>query len=183
MTRFDRRGIERIPFLSALSMLGARDQETRSYLEIVDALRQNGAQPVEDMHELWRRVVLTVLISNVDDHMRNHGFLYAGSNGWRLSPAYDLNPVPVDVKPRVLSSAIDLEDQTASLALALDVAPYFELEEAEAHAIVAEVWHAVSSWRHEAQRLGLDTAACERMESAFEHADLRMAGDIAGASG
>lgn len=183
VTRFDRSGSERIPFLSALSMLGARDHEIHSYLEIVDALRQNGARPLEDMHELWRRIVLTVLISNVDDHMRNHGFLYAGSSGWTLSPAYDLNPVPIDVKPRVLSSAIDLEDQSASLALALDVAPYFELEEAEAHGIVAEVWRAVSAWRREAQRLGLDAAACDRMNSAFEHDELRMAGDIASASG
>jgi serine/threonine-protein kinase HipA len=91
-TRFDRSTNGRILFLSALSMLGARDQETHSYLEIVDALRQHGAQPIDDMHELWRRIVFTVLISNVDDHLRNHGFLYTGSDGWALSPAYDLNP-------------------------------------------------------------------------------------------
>jgi serine/threonine-protein kinase HipA len=99
-SRFDRAGSTRIPFLSALSMLGARDDETRSYLEIVDALRQQGARPLSDMHELWSRIVLAVLISNVDDHMRNHAFLYVGSDGWALSPAYDLNPVPTDVRPR-----------------------------------------------------------------------------------
>lgn len=175
LRRFDRAGDVRIPFLSALSMLGAEDHETRSYLEIVDALRRHGARPKADMHELWRRIVFTVLISNVDDHMRNHAFLYAGPDGWTLSPAYDLNPVPVDVRPRVLSVAIDFEDTTASLALALDVAEYFELEPGQARAIAAEVAGAVSSWRDVAAGFGLTKAACDRMASAFEHADLEAA--------
>jgi serine/threonine-protein kinase HipA len=73
--RFDRLGDTRIPFLSAMSMLGAADGETHSYLEMVDALRQYGAVPMEDQRELWRRVLFSVLISTVDDHLRNHGFL------------------------------------------------------------------------------------------------------------
>lgn len=174
-TRFDRTINERIPFLSALSMLGARDHETHSYLEMVDALRQHGAQPIDDMHELWRRIVLTVLISNVDDHLRNHGFLYTGSDGWVLSPAYDLNPVPVDIKPRVLSTAIDFEDQSASLELTLSVAPYFELEDGKAIEILREVANVVSTWRTVATGFGLENIACERMKSAFEHKDLEMA--------
>ena len=102
LRRFDRVNGQRIPFLSAMSMLGANDNETRSYLEFVDALRQHGAAPKEDMHLLWRRMVYNILISNTDDHLRNHGFLYGGPDGWRLAPAYDLNPVPVDIKPRVI---------------------------------------------------------------------------------
>ena len=94
MRRFDREGKQRIPFLSAMSMLGSKDNEGRSYLEIVDALRQHGAAPKANMEALWRRLVFNILISNTDDHLRNHGFLYAGQEGWRLSPAYDLNPVP-----------------------------------------------------------------------------------------
>jgi len=105
LRRFDRSDGLRIPFLSAMSMLGANDNETRSYLEFVDALRQYGAAPKRDMHMLWRRVVCSVLISNTDDHLRNHGFLYDGPDGWRLAPAYDLNPVPIDIKPRVLATA------------------------------------------------------------------------------
>jgi serine/threonine-protein kinase HipA len=175
LKRFDRTGAARIPFLSAMSMIGAKDNETRSYLEMADALRQHGAQPRNDMHELWRRIVFTVLISNLDDHMRNHGFLYSGTEGWTLSPAYDLNPVPVDVKPRVLSSAIDDQDQSASLELALSVAEYFELDEEEAQDIAGEVGRAVSQWRAEAGRLGLSKADCNRMESAFAHDDLEMA--------
>ena len=92
LRRFDREGARRRPFLSAMSMLGAADHETRSYLEIADAIQRYGATPTEDLHELWRRIVFSVLISNTDDHLRNHGFLYEGNRGWRLSPAYDLNP-------------------------------------------------------------------------------------------
>ena len=90
------------------------------------------------MHALWRRIVFSILISNTDDHLRNHGFLWAGPAGWRLSPAYDLNPVPTDIKPRVLTTAIDLDDGTASLNLALNVAGYFELTPDRAREIAAE---------------------------------------------
>src|SRR5439155_10764603 len=110
LRRFDRDGARRMPFLSAMSMLGSRDHQTRSYLEIVDALRQHGAAPKADMEALWRRLVFSILISNTDDHLRNHGFLYEGPDGWRLSPAYDLNPVPVDIKPRILTTTINEDD-------------------------------------------------------------------------
>jgi serine/threonine-protein kinase HipA len=173
--RFDRRGALRVPFLSAMSMIGAKDNEPHSYLELVDALRQNGARPKRDMAQLWRRIVFSVLVSNVDDHLRNHGFLYAGTDGWTLSPAYDLNPTPVDVKPRVLSLAIDFDDQTASLDLALSVAAYFELKPEEARVIAAEVGAATATWREAAARVGLPGRDCERMASAFEHDDAQAA--------
>ncbi len=175
LRRFDRSSNARIPFLSAMSMLGATDRETRSYLEFADALRQHGASPRKDMQAIWRRIVFNVLISNTDDHLRNHGFLYKGQEGWRLSPAYDLNPVPVDIKPRVLATAIDTDDTTASVELALSVATYFELEETEARTIAVEVGLAVQGWREEASRIGLTENQTKRMASAFEHKDLRAA--------
>ena len=175
LLRFDREGKRRIPFLSAMSMLGARDNETRSYLEIVDALRQHGVAPKADMEALWRRIVFNILISNTDDHLRNHGFLYEGQQGWRLSPAYDMNPVPSDIKPRILSTAINEDDGTASLALALEVANYFGLSAAAAGGIAAQVGKAVSKWRIEAASQGLTKAEIDRMASAFEHRDLEMA--------
>jgi serine/threonine-protein kinase HipA len=175
LRRFDREGKRRIPFLSAMSMLGSKDNDTRSYLEIVDALRQHGADPKADMEALWRRLVFNILISNTDDHLRNHGFLYAGREGWRLAPAYDLNPVPTDIKPRILATAINEDDNTASLALALDVAGYFELDAARARKIAAEVGNVVAKWRDEAARHGLSKAEIDRMMSAFEHEDLEMA--------
>jgi len=175
LRRFDREGARRLPFLSAMSMLGAKDNENRSYLEIVDALRRHGAAPKEDMEALWRRLVFNILISNTDDHLRNHGFLYAGQEGWRLSPAYDLNPVPTDIKPRILSTAINEEDNTASLPLAMEVAGYFELDDKKARRIAKQVGTAVSKWRDEAARHGLAKNEIDRMASAFEHDDMKAA--------
>ena len=173
VSRFDRRSAERVPFLSAMSMLDAVDGEARSYPEIADAIRMHGAAAREDLPGLWRRIVFTVLISNTDDHLRNHGFLYQGPEGWRLSPAYDLNPVPVDVKPRILSTAIGIdEDPTASLEIAMEVADLFDLKAPVAREIAAEVARAVSQWRHVAARMGIAQKEIERMESAFEHQDL-----------
>lgn len=173
LRRFDRAAGQRIPFLSSMSMLDARDNHTRSYMEIADALRQHGAAARDDIRELWRRIVFSILISNTDDHLRNHGFLYSGPTGWRLSPAYDLNPVPVDIKPRVLTTAINEDDGTASLELALSVAPYFELDDARADA--GAVARAVATWRDEAARHGLTKEEAARMASAFDHADLKAA--------
>jgi serine/threonine-protein kinase HipA len=175
LRRFDREAGRRIPFLSAMSMLDAKDGETRSYMEFVDVLRRYGASAKLDMHGLWRRIVFSVLISNTDDHLRNHGFLYSGPGGWRLSPAYDVNPVPAEVRPRMLSTAIDLEDATASLELAFDAAAYFELAPGEARQIAAQVGKATATWRKEAARVGLRAAEIDRMASAFEHADLSAA--------
>ncbi len=169
LRRFDRMDGMRIPFLSAMSMLGATDNEARSYLEFVDALRQHGAAPKEDMHALWRRIVFSILIANTDDHLRNHGFLYEGPDGWRLAPAYDLNPVPVDIKPRILTTAINLDDGTASVDLAMSVAEYFELTTDKARSIVSEVESAVAQWRETATGLGFRAGEIDRMASAFEY--------------
>lgn len=173
--RFDRAGARRIPFLSAMSMLAAKDREPRSYMELADALRRYGAAPKEDLEALWRRIVFDILISNTDDHLRNHGFLYAGADGWRLSPAYDLNPVPTDIKPRILATMIDEADGTASLELALSVAGYFDIDDGRAKKIAKEVGQAVAHWRTVAEKAGITDAEIGRMASAFEHADLENA--------
>jgi serine/threonine-protein kinase HipA len=119
-------------------------------------------------------VLFNVLISNTDDHLRNHGFLYEGG-GWRLSPVYDVNPVPVDVRPRVLSTAIDEEDTTASFELTMVVAGQFGLAQDRARQIAAEVAAAVAGWRMQAARIGLTAREIERMASAFEHKDFEAA--------
>jgi serine/threonine-protein kinase HipA len=173
--RFDRRKNIRIPFLSAMSVLGAKDNEMHSYLEIADAIRQMSASPKEDLEALWRRIVFNVLISNVDDHLRNHAFLYSGMSGWRLSPAYDLNPTPTDIKPRILSTAIDLIDPSASLDIAVSVAHYFDLDNLQAKKILKEVGSAAALWREEAAKLKIKKVEIDRMASAFEHDDLQKA--------
>jgi serine/threonine-protein kinase HipA len=171
LQRFDRNGGIRIPFLSAMSMLGATDNEDHSYLEIVDALRQYGSQPEQDCAQLWRRIVFNILIANTDDHLRNHGFLYDAGGGWRLSPAYDMNPTPADVKARVLSLAIDEADDTASLTVAFGMARHCGLKAAAAKAIALEVHAAVAQWRSCAANHGLTARDVVRMQSAFEYQD------------
>jgi serine/threonine-protein kinase HipA len=173
--RFDRAGDMRVPFLSAMAMMGMRDGEHGSYPELVDALAEHGAQVASDVRELYRRMAFNVLISNVDDHLRNHGFLWTGSKGWSLSPAYDLNPTPVDVRQRILTTSISLEDGTCDINLVLSVAEFFSLAAAEAKTIVNEVGTATATWREAAAALGARKSEIQRMESAFEHDDLRKA--------
>ncbi len=168
--RFDRLGPTRIPFLSSMSMLGAADGETHSYLEIVDALRQYGAAPKQDQRELWRRVLFSVLISNVDDHLRNHGFVYdSAQRGWRLSPAYDLNPVPPDVKAPYLSTCIDQQDNAASFDLVLSTGEYYGLTSPDLKQLVKETIAAVLGWRAAAAKIGISRREIHRMAGAFEH--------------
>jgi serine/threonine-protein kinase HipA len=174
LQRFDRSGGARTPFLSAMSMLDAKDHEQHSYLEIADALRRYGSRPGEDCAQLWRRIVFSVLISNTDDHLRNHAFLYDPIGGWRLAPAYDLNPMPVALKSRHLSLAINEADDTASIDIALEASRQFGLKLGDARAIVREVAASVASWRGEAKALGLSPKEIERMASAFEHPETVM---------
>jgi serine/threonine-protein kinase HipA len=158
-----------------MSMLGAKDGERASYPEIVDALSQHGAEAKADAEELFRRMVFNILISNVDDHLRNHGFLWRGKDGWTLSPAYDLNPVPTDLKARILTTNISLEEGTCSLDLALEQAGLFGLSLQKAKAVAAEVGAAVGNWRKVAASVGESLRAIDRMASAFEHDDLAAA--------
>jgi serine/threonine-protein kinase HipA len=173
--RFDRAGMERIPFLSAMSMTGSRDGERGSYPELVDALAAHGAQAKVDAAQLYRRVAFSVLISNVDDHLRNHGFLWTGQGGWVLSPAYDLNPTPVDLKARILSTNIDLDEGTCSVELLQHAAGLFGLDLKPAQAIIHEVAEITRTWRSVAGEVGARRAEMDRMASAFEHEDLKLA--------
>ena len=167
LQRFDRQNGKRIPFLSAMSMLGAEDNQTRSYMEIADAIRQYGAKAEDDCAQLWRRIVFNIMTANTDDHLRNHGFLYE-KNGWRLSPAYDLNPVPIDIKPRVLSTAINEVETEGNLEIALEVSIHFGLKIDEAKIIINEVKNVVSNWKNYALKYGISNKEVERMSSAFQ---------------
>ncbi|AQU81396.1 MULTISPECIES: type II toxin-antitoxin system HipA family toxin [unclassified Halomonas] len=173
--RFDRVGGWRTPFLSAMSMTGSRDGERGSYPELVDALAANGAQAKVDSVQLYRRVAFNVLVSNVDDHLRNHGFLWTGRGGWVLSPAYDLNPTPVDVKARILTTNIDLDEGTCSLGLLEEAAEYFGLGLQSARTIIREVAEATRTWQSVAKEVGARRTEITRMSSAFEHEDLQLA--------
>lgn len=170
--RFDRSGGTRIPFLSALSMMGLKDGDHGSYPELVDVLTQHGAQAAVDAHELYRRMVFNVLISNVDDHLRNHGFLWAGRGGWTLSPVYDINPTPTDVRQRILTTNISLDEGTCDLDLVVSVAEYFGLAPAVAKTTIKNVATATATWREVAAAVEVSPTEIHRMASAFDHSDL-----------
>ena len=170
--RFDRIGTARIPFLSAMSMLQLKDGDRSSYPEIINELANVGSKVKKDSTELFRRMVFNILISNVDDHLRNHGFLLTGKEGWALSPVYDLNPTPQDVRRRVLTTCISPDNANCSIDLALEQVGYFNLNEDAGVQIIREVSEAVTNWRDIAAKKGQSKAQIERMSSAFQHEDL-----------
>ena len=158
VTRFDRRDGQRIPFLSAMSLLGLNDGDEATYTDIAECIRMYSSKPTADLHELWRRIVFGVLIGNLDDHLRNHGFLYDRDDKWRLSPAYDLNPVPLVEKARELATWISEEGPGADLGIARRAAPFFALKNDQAEAIIVEVTAALKGWRNTARQLGMSAA-------------------------
>lgn len=161
--RFDRVDGRRLHFASAMTLLGKVDgDEGASYLDIVDFLIQNGSQVEEDLHELWRRIVFSICVSNTDDHLRNHGFLLT-AKGWKLSPAYDINASETG---NGLKLNISADDNSQDLELALDVAEYFRLNKHEAKKIMAEVVKAASQWKKLAKKT-FSSAEISRMEMAF----------------
>jgi serine/threonine-protein kinase HipA len=166
--RFDRAGERRIGYVSALTMLERADGEGGSYLEIADVIQRHSPRAADDLRELWRRIAFSILISNFDDHLRNHGFLRTSSAGWALSPAFDINPDPRPGE-RHLSTAIDFDETAARLDLLLEVAPEFRLEPAGALEAIGEISEATSRWRDAASAFQLADAELEQMAPAFEH--------------
>lgn len=170
--RFDRAGGQRIPYVSAMTMLEATDGDSGSYLEIAEVIETHSPAATEDLARLWRRIAFSILISNTDDHLRNHGFLRLSSAGWSLSPAFDLNPEP-EPGPRHLKTAIDFAETEARIDVLLDVAEAFRLDEKKAREILGEVGEATSTWRQVAEAAGLQRSAIEAMAPAFEHAEAK----------
>jgi serine/threonine-protein kinase HipA len=166
INRFDRMGNNRIPFLSAMSMLGASDNDGQihSYVDIANALQQYGSQPDKDRKELWRRMVFGILISNTDDHLRNHGFLYYSTQGWVLSPAYDINP---NTEKKFFATAVDYTGAQNSIYLALNNINAFNLSNLEANKILDEVKTAVSTWQKAAKLMGISDYNINKMKPAF----------------
>ncbi|MBT6763355.1 MAG: HipA domain-containing protein, partial [Prolixibacteraceae bacterium] len=166
--RFDRTvRNERIHFASAMTLLGYKDgynhKEGGSYLEIVELIEQFGSEPDNDIRELWRRIVFSVAISNTDDHLRNHGFLLT-SNGWKLSPAYDINPAE---KGTGLSLNISEDDNSLDFDLCISVAGYFRWEKEDAVNYINRTKKIVKQWKKRASGINITSAERVMMESAF----------------
>lgn len=167
--RFDRTGGgQRIHFASAMTLLGHLDGHDAaagaSYLELAEFLIREGAEVNQDLAELWKRIVFNICISNVDDHLRNHGFILT-KEGWRLSPAYDLNPTET---ARGLSLNISENDNQLDLDLARDVTPYFRISPSHGEAIIGKISTAVAKWRKVATQYGISNDEMAMMEGAFK---------------
>jgi serine/threonine-protein kinase HipA len=177
--RFDRDDGRRVGYVSAMTMLEAADGEQGSYLDIAEVIERNSPNAAEDLRQLWRRVAFSILISNTDDHLRNHGFLRTSTAGWSMSPAFDLNPDPRP-GPKYLCTAIDHDTTAARIDVLIDVAEYFRLSGEEARVVLADVTQATSRWRTVALQAGLNRAEVEHMALAFEHEQAEVARAIAG---
>ena len=175
--RFDRQGTDRIGYASAMTMLEASDGDQRSYLEIAQVIEERSPAATSELHQLWRRICFTILISNTDDHLRNHGFLHERAESWRLSPAFDMNPNPAP-GPKELSTAVDFDDFHASIDTLMGIAEYFRMDAQEAADVLAQVVSAVGYWRTTAISHGLPQAEIEKMKPAFEHAERDRANSV-----
>lgn len=169
--RFDRDSDgQRIMYISAATMIGVdrRDPEEHSYAEIVDAIRVRGADAQDDIEELWRRIAFSILITNTDDHLLNHGFLHETGDLWQLSPAFDINPAPD--RARELSLWITEETgPEATIANLMAAAPYFQIKPDRARAILAQIERAVSQWQERGREIGMTDSELEPFTTAFEH--------------
>lgn len=164
--RFDRMGEKRLHFSSAMTQLQYYDGEHShgaSYLEIAEFLSNQGAQTKADLAQLWRRIVFNIAVSNTDDHLLNHGFLLT-DKGWKLSPAYDLNPM---VGKQGLHLNITDTDNALDYQLAFEVKDFFRLTQTAARQIYDEVLNAVKPWQLVAQRLGISRAEQTMKQEAF----------------
>lgn len=164
----DRQNLGRIPFLSAMSLLQAKDGEHSSYAEIAAAIQEEGASPFNDLRELWSRMVFNICVYNVDDHLRNHGFLRE-AQGWRLSPVYDLENSYPGEKAAMLHTCMIDEESVLDVNTALEIAEFFRLRASEAKERLAEIRRAVSFWRQEAVRVNARPAEMAIMKEAYEY--------------
>ena len=166
--RFDRDGDRRIHFASAMTMLGKTDgasaEDGVGYLDLVSFLRASGASPKQDLMELWRRVVFNMAVSNTDDHLRNHGFILSAA-GWRLSPLYDVNPVPYG---DTLALNVSEGDNSISIRLAVETASHYGISKGEAEKMAEEITSVVrGNWEQLALEYGLSRGAIQQMRPAF----------------
>lgn len=173
--RFDREDGTRVPYMSARTALEREGTSQGSYTEIADAIRAISRSPVEDLREMWARVLFTVLVTNTDDHLKNHGFLYAGNNLWRLSPLFDVNPQPE--RHRLLKTAI-IEGRPfeASFDQAMEAAVFFGMTVEEAAARARFMARTIEeNWKRLMRAHGLSPAQIKALEPAFVHGEAEKA--------
>jgi serine/threonine-protein kinase HipA len=146
---------------------GADNNDGVSYLELASFIIRYGGNANNDLEQLWRRIIFNILVSNTDDHLRNHGFLLTNS-GWNLSPAFDMNP---DEYGTGLHLNITETSNELEISLALDVAKYFRVKPDHALRIVNEMKKSISSWKEIAKKTGILSSEIESVSSAFRKAE------------
>lgn len=166
--RFDRIENKRIHFASAMTLLGKTDgasaEDGSSYLDIADFIKSNGIQAKEDLIELWKRIVFNMAVTNTDDHLRNHAFIFR-NKGWTLSPLYDVNPVPYGDE---LSLNVDENNNSIDIELALNTATRFGITEEDAKRYANDILTTVrDNWEKIARKYGLPHGQIEEMRPAF----------------
>ncbi len=165
--RFDRLKGERVHFASAMTMTGNNEDTIKdnpaSYLDLAEFIQYSGSNNHADLHQLWKRIIFNIAISNTDDHLRNHGFILLG-NGWKLSPAYDINP---SIDKDGLALNIDTADNALSFQLAKSVGVYFQLDNHQMDNIIKEVMTSCQRWKEIADQLGIAKAEQKVMAKAF----------------
>ena len=163
--RFDRNNNQRIHFASAMTLLNKKDGEDASYLEILDFIKRNSEKANEDSKELWKRILFNVLISNTDDHLRNHGFIL-NNNAWILSPAYDLNP---SIDKNHLSLTINENESIKNINIVLNIAKYFNISNNEATAILKHMKKQIqNNLLVLVKKYNISNIAYQRMKQAFD---------------
>lgn len=165
--RFDRENGERIHFASAMTMTANNEDTIRdnqaSYLDIAEFISNHGANVEANLHQLWRRIIFNIAISNTDDHLRNHGFILT-AEGWILSPAYDLNP---SIDKDGLALNIDMDNNALDWDVARSVGEYFRLNKQQMDAIIQEILQVSSNWKTIAKEIGISRVEQELMNKAF----------------
>lgn len=162
--RFDRTATSRLHFTSAMTQLGYYDGDYEaSYLELAQFLTEQGSNTKQDLEQLWRRIIFNIAISNTDDHLRNHGFIYH-NGGWILSPAYDLNPT---TPATGLHLNITDDDNRLDYELAMSVIDFFQLKKSTAEAIKTDVLSSVGEWKAIATTMGISRGEQQLLAAAF----------------
>lgn len=175
LQRFDRRGSARIPYISARTALGRTGTELGAYTEIVDFIRTAAADPKSDFRELYLRLIFTILVSNKDDHLKNHGFLYVGAGRWRLSPVFDVNPAP-DRNPHLETAILEGGGHERSIRLALDACEFFEITDADARQMIRQAAERISAgWREAFRLVGVTGSLARDYEPAFVNDEMEIA--------
>lgn len=167
--RFDRRDGARIPYMSFRTALDWQSDDPGSYTDIADVIRQISKNSKADLKELWMRIVFTILVSNTDDHLKNHGFIYVGGDRWRLSPAFDINPSP-DRHRRLETAIMDGGSFDADLNIALEAAGFFDLDDQEAKECANGMARITcSTWKDALKAEGCSVQEVGQFRPAFEH--------------